>query len=110
VDKPRRLHRYENVSTSVRALLRDARPGERVSVLLGYRPGVKPTEAAAAYRAADEGLTVHVGYPPIVTVEGDRDSVQKALDHELTVAAVKDFQEYTTYCITPRPAGPRGRG
>jgi hypothetical protein len=110
VDTPRRPKRHENVSTSVRALLRDARPGERVRVLLRYRPGVKPTEAAAAYRAADAGLTVHLGYPPVVTVEGDRASVQRALDHELTVAAVMDFQEYTTYCITPRPAGPHGRG
>ena len=110
MDKPRPPTRRQNVSTSVRALLREAGPGERVSILLLYRPGVKPTEAEAAYRAADEELTVNAGYPPTVTVRGDRVSVEKALNHELTVAAVKDFQEYTTYCLTPRRAGPRGRG
>jgi hypothetical protein len=109
VDKPCRPNR-PYVSPGVNALIRAAGEGDRLRVLLRYRAGIKPTEAEAAYRAAVAGLTVKPGYPPTVTVEGDKDSVQQALGHELTVAAVRDFQEYSRDLLPTRPASPHGRG
>jgi hypothetical protein len=82
-------------SPAVRDLIDKAKPGDRLSALLKYKPGVKPTEAVAAYQAAAPGLEVSPGYPPVLHVKGDKDSLHKALGHELTVGVVKDYQEYT---------------
>jgi hypothetical protein len=84
-----------------------AAPGDRLSALLKYKPGVKPSEAVAAYRAADPGLEVSPGYPPVLHVAGDKDSLRKALGHELTLGVVTDYREYCRD-LTPTP-GQRGR-
>lgn len=82
-------------------MLAAAGPDDCVSLLIRYKPGVKPTEAEAAYRTI-EGLQASREYPPLVTIRGSKACVEKALQHELTEGAVADFQEYNRHLVTPR--------
>ncbi|HJT77884.1 MAG TPA: hypothetical protein VJ739_11845 [Gemmataceae bacterium] len=82
-------------------MLAAAGPDDRVSLLIRYKPGIKPTEAEAAYNGID-GLEAHREYPPLVTVRGNKACVEKALAHELTEGAVADFREYDRAFIGPR--------
>jgi hypothetical protein len=86
-------------------MLTAAKDGDRVSVLIKYRPGVRPSEAREAYGAID-GLTVKTGFIPALTVEGDTSVVGAAIDHELTIGAVKDFQDYRRY-LSPSSSAAR---
>jgi hypothetical protein len=105
VEKPRRHAPY--CSPAVRDLIDQAEPGDRLTVLLKYKPDVLPTEAAAAYREGVPGLEVSPDYPPLLHVTGDKDRLRRALGHELTVGAAADFQDYLRYL---RPtSGQRGR-
>jgi hypothetical protein len=109
VDKLHRPTRYTYRTPAVRALIEAAGPTDRLSVLLRYRPGVKIPEAVAAYREID-GLKVDAGYIPILHVTGDRELVKKALGHELTVGAAKDYQDYSRHFLNGPAVGTPGRG
>jgi hypothetical protein len=75
-----------------------AKPGDSLTVLIRYKPGVKPTVAKAAYEAAVPGLEkVSTGYPPVLYVTGDKASLEKAMEHEWTVGTVKNLQDYSRY-------------
>jgi hypothetical protein len=89
-------------------MLGAAQPADRVSLMIRYNPDVKPVEAERAYNAI-EGLKASREYPPLVTVTGSKGSVEAALGHELTEAAVTNFQDYYRYFLSARPPGPRGR-
>ena len=82
-------------------MLAAAGPDDRVSLMIRYKPGVKPTEAEAVYKAI-EGLEAYREYPPLVTVRGCKACVEKALEHELTEGAVANFREYDRDFIGPR--------
>jgi hypothetical protein len=85
-------------SPKVRELLDRAEPGQSLEVMIRYKPGVRPTEAKAAYVAAVPGLEeVSTGYPPILHVKGDKASLEKAMEHELTVGTVKDYPDFDRY-------------
>jgi hypothetical protein len=81
-------------SPAVSRLIEKAKEGDRLTVMLKYRPGVRPTEAAAAYRKDVPGLEVSSDYPPLLHVTGDKARLHQALGHALTVGAVTDFQDY----------------
>jgi hypothetical protein len=100
VKKSRRHDPY--CSPTVQKLLDKAGEGDRLTVLLKYQPGVKPTEASAAYRKDVPGLEVSSDYPPLLHVTGDKLRLRQALGHELTVGAVADFREYLCYLL-PTP-------
>jgi hypothetical protein len=88
-------------------MLNAAEPADHVSLMIRYNPDVKPVEAERAYNAI-EGLKASRQYPPLMTVTGSKDSVEAALEHELTEAAVTNFQDYYRY-LSDRPPGSRGR-
>ena len=95
MEKPRRHAPY--CSTAVYNLINKAEEGARLTVMLKYHPGIRPTEAAAAYRRDVPGLKVSPGYPPLLHVTGDKRRLRQALGHVLTVGAVADFQDYLRY-------------
>jgi hypothetical protein len=97
VDKPRRHAPY--CSPAVCDLIDKAQEGNRLTVMLKYQPGVKPTEASAAYRRDVPGLKVSSDYPPLLHVTGDKEHLRLALGHALTVGAVANFQEYLRYLL-----------
>jgi hypothetical protein len=100
VTKHRRHDPY--CSPTVQKLIDKADEGDRLTVMLKYRPGVKPTEASATYRTDVPGLEVSSDYPPLLHVTGDKLRLRQAMQHELTVGAVADFREYLRYLL-PTP-------
>jgi hypothetical protein len=92
VKKPRRHTPY--CSPAVQNLIDKAEESDRLTVMLKYHPGIRPTEVAAAYRRDVPGLEVSSDYPPLLHVTGDKLRLHQALGHPLTVGAVADFQDY----------------
>lgn len=92
MEKPRQHAPY--CSPAVRNMIEKAEESDRLTVVLKYHPGIRPTEAAAAYRRDVPGLEVSSDYPPLLHVTGDKLHLCQALGHALTVGAVADFQDY----------------